>query len=104
MVFGPYRVIRSLGAGGQGSVFEVEHMGLRRVRALKVLDPNHPAVRLHTECWVLGALEHPNIVQILDIGTAEDGRPFIVMERLVGETLASKLEREGCLETSRAIA
>src|SRR5262249_2812809 len=53
---------------------------------------------------VLGQLRHPNIVEVIDLELASDGRPFIVMEYLEGRTLAEELARRGRLERMEAIA
>jgi serine/threonine protein kinase len=93
-----YRVIRLIGVGGMGSVYEVEHVELGKRFVLKALlrqlARRHDLVlRLRNEWRALGRLEHPHIVTVTDAGTSAGGVPFYVMERLEGETLAVRMRR-----------
>nr|PZN15004.1 MAG: hypothetical protein DIU78_25930 [Pseudomonadota bacterium] len=93
-----YRVVRLLGIGGMGSVYEVEHVELGKRFVLKALlralARRHDLVlRLRNEWRALGRLEHPNIVTVTDAGTTKSGVPFYVMERLEGETLEQRMRR-----------
>jgi serine/threonine-protein kinase len=93
-----YRVVRLVGVGGMGSVYEVEHVELGKRFVLKALlrqlARRHDLVqRLRNEWRALGRLEHPNIVTVTDAGTSEGGVPFYVMERLDGETLAVRMRK-----------
>jgi eukaryotic-like serine/threonine-protein kinase len=102
---GRYRVRGVLGEGGMGTVFEAEHIALGRSVAVKVLRATHatPAGsreairRFHQEARAAGAIGHPNICGVIDLGTLDDGSPYIVMERLIGETLADRIASEGGL-------
>ena len=103
----PYRVVGMLGAANAGSVYEVEHVELGKRFALKAL-PRRAARfdtvgRLKNEWRALARLAHPNIIAVTDAGTTPDGLPFFVMERLEGESLRARLEREGRLRASEAI-
>jgi len=104
---GTYRVLRTLDQGGMGLVFEAEHIRLRRRVAVKVL-ARHLAsdaqalARFNREAEIISQLEHPHIVQILDFDTTDAGEPYIVMELLKGESLAARLERDGCLPIPEA--
>jgi serine/threonine-protein kinase len=93
-----YQVLRLIGAGGMGRVYEVEHVELGKRFVLKALQRelsrrNDLVARLRNEWRALARLEHPNIVNVTDAGTSETGVPFYVMERLEGETLAQVLHR-----------
>ena len=93
-----YRVVRPLGAGGMGEVFLAQDTRLDRSVALKFLPAESAADARHrqrflTEAKAVAALNHPNICTIYDVGEAEDGRPFIAMELLEGETLGARLKR-----------
>jgi serine/threonine-protein kinase len=97
-----YLVRSVLGEGGMGSVFEAENIPLGRSVAVKVLHPaqarKKTAVkRFHQEARAAGAIGHPNICEVYDLGTLDDGSPYLVMERLVGETLADRIASEGGL-------
>jgi len=101
-VGGKYVVRSVLGEGGMGTVFEAEHLTIGRSVAVKVLHPNQArkkdAVRrFHQEARAAGAIGHPNICEVYDLGTLEDGSPYLVMEKLVGETLAERIAAEGGL-------
>jgi serine/threonine-protein kinase len=99
---GKYVVRSVLGEGGMGTVFEAEHITIGRSVAVKVLHPNQArkkdAVRrFHQEARAAGAIGHPNICEVYDLGTLDDGSPYLVMERLTGETLADRIAAEGGL-------
>jgi len=99
---GKYRIKALLGQGGMGAVYEAEHLSIGRVVAVKVLHPKHAqqadaVARLRHEARVAGNIGHPNICETYDLGRLEDGSPYLVMERLVGETLDQRIKREGAL-------
>lgn len=90
---GPWRLGERLGSGGMGEVYLVERedAGYRQRAALKLTAlgwAGPEAVnRFHAECSFLARLEHPNIARIIDGGTAPDGRPYVVMEYVAGQTI-----------------
>lgn len=95
---GPYRVVRQIGAGGMGAVFEGVHTLLNRKVAIKFLLPECAADREITrrflnEARAASAVDHPGLVQVHDSGQLTDGTAFIVMEFLRGETLVARVER-----------
>ncbi|MBN2573280.1 MAG: serine/threonine protein kinase [Deltaproteobacteria bacterium] len=99
---GPYVVSRRLGAGGMGEVYLARHRHLDRDAAVKVLLPeismNQTVVaRFFTEARATAQLRHPNIVEIFDCDVLPDGRAYIVMEYLRGESLRQTLDRVGRL-------
>ena len=94
---GPYRVVRKLGEGGMGAVFQAVQAPIERAVAVKTLHSSHarnePMVaRFLNEAKALGKLQHPNVVQVIDYGTSSDGTPYLVMEFLRGESLAKRLK------------
>jgi eukaryotic-like serine/threonine-protein kinase len=103
-----YRLVRRLGKGGMGEVYEVEHTMLGCPRALKVLagdlaGRNDLAERLRAEARGLARLNHPNIVEVFDLAFAADGRIFLVMELLQGRTLRALLREQRKLSPSLAV-
>lgn len=104
-----YRIVRPLGAGGMGLVYEAEHLAMARTVALKVIQttdaPSAQLVeRFEREVQISARLEHPNVVRLYDCGTLQEGSPYLVMERLHGEDLASRMERVQRLGAAEAVA
>jgi serine/threonine-protein kinase len=105
---GTYRVVRLIDRGGTGSLFEAEHLRLKRPVAVKVLPldlrkEQHALSRFRNEAESIALLQHPNVVQVIDFDVTEQQQPYIVMELLQGETLAQKMEREGRLPLRFAV-
>ena len=97
-----YMIRGVLGEGGMGTVYEAEHMGLGRQVAIKVLNPSQAKKRVavkrfQQEARAAGAIGHPNICEVYDLGLLDDGSPYLVMEKLIGTTLADRIGREGGL-------
>jgi serine/threonine-protein kinase len=93
-----YRIVRVIGVGGMGTVYEGEHTLIRRRVAIKVLakDSSHApesVSRFERESQAAGQIGSDHILEVLDIGTTEEGQRYIVMEYLDGETLAARIER-----------
>lgn len=109
-----YRIVRKLGEGGMGVVYEGVHRHLARRVAIKVLHPSysqdHESLsRFFTEARAANLAQHPNIVDVHEFGFSTDGRAYIVMEYLDGTTLRSRLYDAGrlgtrCLPIARQIA
>jgi serine/threonine-protein kinase len=85
---GKFVLIERIGQGGLGSVYRAQQTGLGRTVALKFLHSDHPedAQRLAREARLAARLSHPSIVPIYEIGE-EQGRPYLAMEFIPGETL-----------------
>ncbi len=103
---GRYRVIRRLGSGGMGTVYEAEQIKLRRRVALKIMHPERAARRKSShrflrEARAASSVVHPNVVDILDFGELEGGINYLVMELLQGLDLAGLLEQHGPLDWPR---
>jgi serine/threonine-protein kinase len=104
-----YRLARLIGEGGMGAVYEAQHLVVKRRFAVKLLRPelakNTEAIaRFRREAEAAGALESEHVAAVTDFGEAPDGAPYIVMEYLVGESVAALLEREGPLPVPRAVS
>ncbi len=97
---GKYRIDSLLGAGGMGEVYRAENTTFGRVVAIKMLREEYAEVpevvdRFKREAQAANIVRHPNVVDILDIGQAEDGTPFIVQEFLEGQDLAAYAHAHG---------
>ncbi len=100
-VFGPYEIVRKLGQGSFGMVYEAVRTPLGKRVALKVLRaqavfPVETLTRFVREAQTAARLTHPHIVDVFDVGV-HAGTPFIAMEYLEGETLSARISREGRL-------
>ena len=103
-------VVRPLGKGGVGEVFEVEHALLGRRAALKALLPANAercglAERIADEGRILARVRHDNLVEVLDLGLlSDDGRPYLVLELLEGRDLRAERGRIGVLSVPTTLA
>ncbi|NOU32897.1 MAG: protein kinase [Polyangiaceae bacterium] len=104
-----YRVVKLLGQGGMGAVYDVEDTTVGKRYVLKTLIPEmigrtDIARRMAKEARILAKLNHPNIVEVFTAGqTADDLKlPYIVMERLNGQTLGAVIDKRGALELPMA--
>jgi eukaryotic-like serine/threonine-protein kinase len=92
---GSYEIIEHLGSGGMGEVYRARDVALGRSIALKVLpsDTSAPLAgdRFQQEARAASALSHPNVCHIYALGMAPDGRQFIAMEYVAGDTLRKRL-------------
>ncbi len=98
----PYRLARKIGEGASGVVYEAEHVELGRRLAIKVLAPEHASAsdaveRFRREARAVAKLSHPNLVGLYDFGKSLDGRVFLAMDLLRGDTLAKRLKTESAL-------
>ncbi len=99
---GKYEIIRLLGEGGMGAVYEARHARIGKRLAIKLLRPElaqHPeaAERFTREAEAAAAIGHPGIIDIHDLGVGEGGAPYLVMEHLEGESFAERIDRQGML-------
>lgn len=106
-VLGGYRIVKHLGSGGMGGVYEAEHLKLGKAVALKAMHPeisqNEEALaRFLREGQAACKLDHPHVVDVFDVGV-EDGVAYLVMERLRGHDLAHHLDADARLPVSDLI-
>jgi len=106
VIRGKYRLLCKVGQGGMGSVWKATHLAFDEVRALKVIAPELLADELFVkrfkhEAVITFKLKHPNAVRVDDIDEAEDGRPFIVMEFIEGQSLKKIIRDGGPLSAAR---
>jgi hypothetical protein len=99
---GPWRIVRDIGHGGMGEVYEAERVdgGFAQRAAVKLLrrEASEQLDRFHAERQILARLEHPGIARLLDGGVAPDGRPYMAMEFVEGRSLDAY-----CAETQTSL-
>jgi serine/threonine-protein kinase len=103
-----YEVVRLLGEGGMGAVYEVRHRVIGRRFAMKFLPldaarSRSAIARFRREAQAAGRLENENVVAALDVGTAPDGSPYLLLEYLDGEDLGALIRRVGRLPVAKAV-
>ncbi|MEJ7597978.1 MAG: serine/threonine-protein kinase [Kofleriaceae bacterium] len=96
VIGGRYQVVRLIGRGGMGAVYEVVNTRLGRSFAMKILigeDANDDEVlsRFRREADMIARIKHPNIVEVIDWESLDDGSPCIILEYLQGEDLARRI-------------
>jgi serine/threonine protein kinase len=108
ILVGKYRVTREIGRGGMAAVYEAEHLSLGKKVAVKVLAAELSAStivieRFFREARAAASVKSPYIVDIYDSGRLEDGRPFIAMEMLDGETLYDRMTRIRLIDAATTV-
>ncbi len=106
---GRYQITGILAAGGMGVIYDAVQVALGRPVALKCLHPRYAqdknaVARFQREAELSGGFGHPHIVEVFDMGYLDDGVPFLVMERLDGETLAGRMKRERTLPVGLSVS
>src|SRR6185503_10543339 len=104
---GKYELVRRLGAGGMGTVYEAIHAEIGKRVAVKVLSPSVAAMdgaraRFLREAQLTSRVRHPHAVDVTDMGTEGD-HSFLVMELLSGEDLAARIERAGRVDPQELV-
>jgi eukaryotic-like serine/threonine-protein kinase len=106
LIAGKYELLRVLGEGGMGAVWEARNVALEVSVAIKLIraDLNKEAlgIRLMQEARAAAKLGHPAIVRVFDVGQTSLGDPFIVMELLQGRSIANIIDNDGRLEPLHA--
>jgi serine/threonine protein kinase len=106
---GKYQIVRLLGRGGMGAVYEAFDPHLEREVALKVMlpqiadNPEHKR-RFEREARAVARLAHPNVVTVFDLGYHTDGSPYIVMELMKGRDLLNVMRQDPPLSLKRKLA
>jgi eukaryotic-like serine/threonine-protein kinase len=104
---GKYALLRELGAGSTGTVYEAENIVVGKKIAIKLMNPaafaeRDSQTRFVTEARAAARISHANVVDIHDLGVSKDGVPYIVMELLRGETLENVIDTRGPLAPAYA--
>lgn len=106
---GTYRVERRLDQGGMGTLFEAFHLRLHRQVAVKMLSQELASspeglARFEQEAELMSQIAHPHVVTVLDFDVSDRGEPYLVLELLHGETLATRLDRSAPLSLEEAVS
>src|SRR5205814_5792691 len=96
-IAGRYRILSLLGEGGMGTVYRAQHLQLRKVFAVKVLqvrnlDRQDLAARFEREAIAAARIDHPNVVPAIDFGKLPDGSFFLVMDLVEGRSLRTEMK------------
>jgi serine/threonine protein kinase len=108
IIAGRFRIECEIGTGGMGTVYRATHLGLERPVAVKIIKPEFAfdpdvADRFMREARTMAKLRHPHAAMIFDAGILPDGRHFIIMEFVEGQTLSEALQREGRFAPEQAV-
>ncbi len=108
IIDGKYRIVRLLGTGGMGAVFEGENTRIRRRVAIKVLHASvsgsgETVARFEREAQAAGRIGSEHICEVLDLGVLPDESRYMVMEYLDGETLSARIKKSGRLPPAQSI-
>jgi eukaryotic-like serine/threonine-protein kinase len=103
-----YRVVELIGEGGMGKVYLAEHIEIGKRVAIKALHPSYSRMpelveRFRREARAASKIGHPNIVDVTDSGTTDNGSVYFVMEYLEGVELGSVIERDRAIDVARAL-
>nr|WP_255216561.1 serine/threonine-protein kinase [Pseudenhygromyxa sp. WMMC2535] len=90
-----YQLRSRIATGGMGEVWEAMHVSLGRPMAIKFLTHDEGGPRFLREAQAIAAIDHEGVVDVLDFGEADDGRPYFVMELVRGQPLDQLIHRQG---------
>ena len=104
-----YKLVRLLGEGGMGQVYEAQHVNINKRFAIKMLRPeivSNPEAtqRFRQEAWSASSIGHENIIGIDDFATLPDGSVYLAMEFLDGQSLAERLKNGPPLDLGQALS
>lgn len=99
-----YRIVREIGAGSMGAVFEATHEVLGRRVAIRILAPGfaqdqQTRLRFLAEARIVSGISHPGVVEVIDWGQLQNGIAYMVMEYVQGELLSARLQKDGRLDS-----
>ncbi len=108
VIGGRYQIVETVGKGGMGTVYLVQHLFVNRTFALKMLRQelitcSSTLQRFFQEAKATSSLTHPNLVSVHDFGVTVEGVPYFVMEHVKGTSLADVLAAEGSLAPERVL-
>src|SRR5262245_16334651 len=108
VILGKYAIVRVIGKGAMGIVFEAVHVRLGQRVAIKMVRPTHGDLqeivpRFEREARAAAQLQNTHVMRVMDVDVLPDGTPFMVMEYLEGHDLAAELKARGPLPVSEAV-
>lgn len=102
-----YEFLESVGSGGMGIIHKAKHLALNRIVAIKLLHPHllnpETIMRFQREARTASKLSHPNLIQVQDVGTTDDGQPFMVMDFAGGKSLSELIQEKGRLTVDETL-
>lgn len=102
-----YEFIEPIARGGMSIIYKARHRAINKLVAIKMLLggnlDNNSILRLQREAKAVGALDHPNIVKVLDCGVSEFGQPYLVMDYVEGKTLAQIIKDVGPMSVMQSM-
>lgn len=102
-----YMFLESVGSGGMGIIYKAKHLALNRIVAIKLLHPYllnaDTIMRFQREARTASQLSHPNLIQVQDVGTTDDGQPFMVMDFVSGKSLSDLIREKGRLSIEETL-
>lgn len=106
---GAYELLDKIGKGSMGTVYRARHCGTKELVAIKMVTEEVAAnavliQRFDREAQATRALQHPNLIRVLDTGKSNEGLPYLVMEYVEGESLGQYLDRQGPMPEAQAVA
>lgn len=109
MLDGKFLLLEELGRGASGTVYKARHLMLDQIVAIKIIDlrlssSENAVKRFQSEASILSSFSHPNIVKSISFGNLPDGRQYMVLEFLDGESLEKHLKKTGPMEQEPAVA
>jgi len=102
-----YEFLESVGSGGMGIIYKAKHLALNRIVAIKLLHPyllnSNTILRFQREARTASKLRHPNLIEVQDVGTTDDGQPFMVMDFVSGQSLSDAIRKQGRLSVEETL-
>lgn len=94
-----YEFLEPVGSGGMGIIYKAKHLALNRIVAIKLLHPYllnaETILRFQREARTASKLRHPNLIEVQDVGSTDDGQPFMVMDFVSGQSLSDAIKKNG---------
>ncbi len=103
-----YEFLEPVGSGGMGIIYKAKHLALNRIVAIKLLHPYllnaDTIMRFQREARTASQLRHQNLIEVQDVGTTDDGQPFMVMDYVSGKSLSDTINEKGRLSVEETVA